>query len=115
MSDLRPLIAPASRARRPSRRVARFDDARRDAAGLGDAPEAWTPGRPCGRRADPRLWTLTVEAFGAPLPGGRRSRPRTRCTPTDAFSNTVSWRMDGLQGARGYLWIGSWETIRVAV
>src|SRR3954452_22336967 len=36
----------------------------------------------------------------------RRRRPRTRWTPTDALSNTVSWREDE-PGARGWVrWDG---------
>src|SRR6478609_3607244 len=53
-------------------------------------------------RRPPRTWraavTLrvwSVEAVSGPRLLGRRSRPMTRWTPTDAFSNTVSWRMDG--------------------
>src|SRR6266540_3301684 len=55
------------------------------------------------RRAAARLRTLKVDALEVRVLGGRRSRPRTRCTPTDAFSNMVSWRLDGLR-ARWATW-----------
>jgi hypothetical protein len=58
-----------------------------DAAGTFCSPVAWTL----------RPWNLIGADLRA-LGVGRR-RFRTRGTPTDAFSNTFSWRTDGRAGA----------------
>ena len=68
---------------------------------LGFRPERMKPVESASSRQRPsrrtRL-TASVVALEARELGGRRRRPMTRCTPTDALSNMVSWRL-GSPGA----------------
>ena len=65
-------------------------------------------------RAATRLRVWSTVAGSASRSRGRRRRPMTRWTPTDAFSNTVSWRVDG-PVALGRCARDGATTVRVAV